>query len=299
MTARNIGSAPDPSASGLAAGAVVVLETADPPSKAVAAGELAARWRAGGLELGRAKPPDRPARPPLPRLRPPRDMPKRRATGSLANRIALLHALAHIELNAIDLAADMLARFARPDGRRAFLDDWVHVLDEEAKHFLLLSERLAALGAGYGDLPAHDGLWEAAAATAHDRLARLAVVPLVLEARGLDVTPRMIRDLDRAGDGASAAVLQTIYADEIGHVAIGQYWFRAECAQRGLEPGPAWQALVRTHFKGSLKPPFNDIARAAAGMVPEDYRGLAGMMQPRERESSEQALRPSVAGRSR
>jgi uncharacterized ferritin-like protein (DUF455 family) len=232
MTARN-------SASGLAAGAVAVLETADPPAKAAAAATLAARWRAGELELDRAKPPGRPARPALPRLRPPRDMPKRRATGSLANRIALLHALAHIELNAVDLAADLLARFAGPDGTRAFADDWVHVLDEEAKHFLLLSDRLQALGAAYGDLPAHDGLWEAAAETAQDLLARLAVVPLVLEARGLDVTPRMIRDLEHAGDAASAAVLRTIYADEIGHVAIGQRWFRAECARRGLEAGPA------------------------------------------------------------
>ena len=260
--------------SSLAEGAVAVLRTAAPDAKALAAQALAAEWRSGGLAVGRATPPDRPARPARPELRPPRDMPKRRATGSRENRIALLHALAHIELNAIDLAVDMLARFAAPELPRAFYQDWVQVAAEEAKHFRLLSDRLAALGAGYGDLPAHDGLWEAAAETAHDLLARLAVVPLVLEARGLDVTPKMIADLARAGDGDSAAMLRLIYEEEIGHVAIGRRWFGFECARRGLEQRDTWRALVRRHFKGSLKPPFNDAARAAAGMAVEDYRGL-------------------------
>jgi uncharacterized ferritin-like protein (DUF455 family) len=263
-----------PELASLAEGALRILQTAAPESKAALAQALAARWQAGRLVVGRAAPPDRPARPARPALRPPRDMPKRRATGSCANRIALLHALAHIELNAIDLAADMLARFATPERPQAFFDDWVDVAAEEAKHFGLLAGRLGALGAAYGDLPAHDGLWEAAAETAHDLLARLAVVPLVLEARGLDVTPKMSADLARAGDAESAAVLRVIYEDEIGHVAIGRRWFEAECAARGLAPRSTWLALVRRHFKGNLKPPFNDEGRMAAGMRPEDYREL-------------------------
>ena len=151
-------------------------------------------------------------------------MPRRRNFGSQAGRIALIHALAHIELNAIDLAWDIIARFHDNRLPRAFYDDWVGVAAEEAEHFALLADRLAALGAAYGDLPAHDGLWEAAAATAHDLLARLAIVPLVLEARGLDVTPEMILRLERADDTASAAILGRIYQDEIGHVAVGMRW---------------------------------------------------------------------------
>ena len=209
-------------------------------------------------------PPPRPARPGRPLLLPPREMPKRRGGGSPSGRIALLHAIAHIELNAIDLAWDIIARFAEIDLPRGFFDDWVAVAGEEADHHALLAARLGAFGASYGDLPAHDGLWEAAAATAHDVLARLAVVPLVLEARGLDVTPTMIARLERFGDGESTAVLRRIYADEIGHVATGMRWFKFVCARRGLSPAATYEALVRQHFKGTLKPPFNDEARAAA-----------------------------------
>jgi uncharacterized ferritin-like protein (DUF455 family) len=261
--------------SSLAAAAVAVLETADPTAKAAAARAMAAAWRQGSLPPGESRPPDRPARPSRPELRRPGDMPKRRAAGSREHRVALLHALAHIELNAIDLACDMLARFARADLPRGFSDDWVRVADEEAKHFGLLASRLADLGAAYGDLPAHDGLWQAAEATAHDLLARLAVVPLVLEARGLDVTPKMIADLTRAGDAESAAVLRVIYEEEIGHVAIGRRWFVHECERRAIEPATAWIDLARRHFRGSVKPPFNDEARVAAGLVPEEYEALA------------------------
>ena len=198
-------------------------------------------------------------------------MPKRRHFGSPAGRIALLHALAHIELNAIDLAWDLIARFGDAAVPRAFFDDWVTVAAEEAEHFSLLSARLAALGAAYGDLPAHDGLWEAAAATAHDLLARLAIVPLVLEARGLDVTPDMIARLERAGDGASAAVLDRLYRDEIGHVAAGRRWFEFLCDRRGREPIATFRTLVRRCFTGTLKPPFNHRARAAAGFCADYY----------------------------
>jgi uncharacterized ferritin-like protein (DUF455 family) len=139
---------------------------------------------------------------------------------------------------------------------RPFFDDWVEVAAEEACHFQLLTARLAELGARYGDLPAHDGLWEAAAATTGDLLARLAVVPLVLEARGLDVTPEMAARLERVGDTESAAILHHIYRDEIGHVATGLRWLDRLCQARGLNPEAVFQERVRRFFKGDLKPPF-------------------------------------------
>jgi uncharacterized ferritin-like protein (DUF455 family) len=242
----------------------------------VALSERAATaWRSGEIgEIGVTRPPDRPARPPRPLLLPPRDMPKRRAAGGAATRIALLHAVAHIELNAIDLAWDLLARFANRAPPCAFFDDWVAVAAEEAKHFALLATRLEALGAGYGDLPAHDGLWEAAAATSGDLLARLAVVPLVLEARGLDVTPAMIKRLEQAGDYDSAAVLETIYAEAIGHVAAGRRWFEHFCAEAGSAAEPTYHRLVRQYFRGALKPPFNTNARRAAGLSAGFYEPL-------------------------
>src|SRR5436305_855077 len=251
--------------SSLAEGAVEILCAAEPADKVALSRTLAAAWRNGDLPMGTAVPPARPARPLRPQLLLPRDMPKRRNFGSPAGRIALLHALAHIELNAIDLAWDIVARFSGADLPRAFYFDWVEVAAEEAEHFALLADRLGALGAAYGDLPAHDGLWEAAAATAHDLLARLAVVPLVLEARGLDVTPEMIRRLERAGDDDSAAILHRIYRDEIGHVAVGVRWFERLCRERGLDPETVFQDRVRRYFNGVLKPPFNRAARDAAG----------------------------------
>ncbi len=228
------------------------------------------------MAVGRATPPVRPARPSRPTLHPPKAMPKRRAFGSQAGRIALLHALAHIELNAIDLGWDVIARFAAPELPREFFDDWVVVAAEEAHHFELLAGRLADLGAAYGDLPAHDGLWEAAAATAADLLARLAVVPLVLEARGLDVTPEMAARLERIGDLQTAALLQRIYRDEIGHVAIGLRGFEHLCQTRDLDPVAVFHDRVRRCFKGQLKPPFNHEARAAAGFPTRYYEPLAG-----------------------
>ena len=227
------------------------------------------------MTVGVANPPARPNRPERPALTPPRAMKKRRNFGSIAGRIALLHALAHIELNAIDLAWDIIARFSGEGLPVEFFDDWVNVAAEEAEHFALLDTRLRALGGEYGALPAHDGLWEAAAATAGDLIARLAVVPLVLEARGLDVTPEMIRRLERAGDHESVAVLERIYADEIGHVAVGARWFNRLCRERGLDPVATFRDRVRRYFTGTLKSPFNHAARAAAGMPAELYESLA------------------------
>jgi uncharacterized ferritin-like protein (DUF455 family) len=258
----------------LTSGAVAILETADPMAKAAASRRLEEIWNAGGLEIGCSAPPRRPARPERPQLRPPKEMPKRRAFGSVAGRIALLHALAHIELNAIDLAWDIVARFSREPLPRAFFGDWVGVAAEEAVHFELLVQRLADFGAHYGDLAAHNGLWESAAATADDLLARLALVPLVLEARGLDVTPEMAATLERVGDPESAAVLRRIYCDEIGHVAAGVRWFDELCRARGLVPEETFRELVPRYFKGELKPPFNQEARAAAGFPARYYEPL-------------------------
>jgi uncharacterized ferritin-like protein (DUF455 family) len=261
----------------LSEAAHAVLCHGDAAGKAALSRASAAAWRVGTIAtIGAAAPPDRPARPLRPALAAPRDMPRRRAAGSRRSRIALLHALAHIELNAIDLAWDIVARFRHESLPQTFYADWVAVADEEAKHFELLAGRLAALGAAYGDLPAHDGLWQAAEATADDLLARLAIVPLVLEARGLDVTPKMIARLEGLGDAESAGVLRVIYQDEIRHVAAGMRWFAWLAARRGAEPVAAWQELVSQRFRGRLKPPFNDAARRAAGLGSAFYGPIAG-----------------------
>jgi uncharacterized ferritin-like protein (DUF455 family) len=260
----------------LAQGACGILLAAEPADKVARALALATAWRQRrSAFVSPADPPARPARPERPPLLAPRDMPKRKAGGSREKRVALLHALAHIEFNAIDLAWDVIARFGKADTPHAFFDDWVQVGEEEAIHFSLLQARLGELGARYGDLPAHDGLWQAAEETAHDLLARLAIVPLVLEARGLDVTPATIADFRRAGDEQSAAILERIYRDEIGHVAAGARWFHHFAAQAGLDPKQAWQERVRRHFKGTLKPPFNDAARSDAGFGADFYRPLS------------------------
>lgn len=264
--------------------AVIVLNLPDPLGKVRMTTTFARAWRAGLIEeVGDTPPPDRPARPDRPELKPPRDMAKRRKAGSLAGRIALLHALAHIELNAVDLAWDIVARFAdHTEGGerlpRAFFDDWIRVAEDEARHHLAVGARLEELGASYGDLPAHDGLWQASQATAHDLAARLAVVPMVLEARGLDVTPAMIEGLDRQGDRELAAILRTIHDEEIAHVAAGKRWFDWVCARRGADPESTWQDLVRTHFRGELKRPFNEPSRTKADFPPDWYEPLADEM---------------------
>jgi uncharacterized ferritin-like protein (DUF455 family) len=256
--------------------ALAVLNTAEPLDKVRLTRDHAAAWREGRIaEVGHAAPPDRPARPDRPELLPPRDMPKRGKGGSAQNRLALLHALAHIELNAIDLAWDILARFTATPMPKGFTDDWVQVADDEARHFAMIETRLNALGSGYGALPAHDGLWQAAQSTAHDLATRLALVPMVLEARGLDVTPDTVRRLREVGDAESADILQVIFEEEITHVASGRRWFGHLCAERGVDPVETWQDLVRQHFKGGLKPPFNVEGRKLADFGPEFYEPLA------------------------
>lgn len=264
---------------GLAAMAVEVLATAGGRAKAALSRHHAAAWfaaRAAGapLPVGCADPPDRPARPDRPALLPPRDMPRRRP-GTAAGRIALLHAVAHIELNAVDLHWDIVARFAHVPMPPGFYDDWVRAADEEAKHFGLLCDCLEAMGSHYGALPAHAGMWRAAEDTAHDLRARLAVVPMVLEARGLDVTPGMITVFEAAGDGQAVAALSTIRAEEVAHVAYGSKWFNWLCGRDGLDPKETFHDLVRRHFHGALKPPFDEEARAEAGLPPDFYWPLA------------------------
>jgi uncharacterized ferritin-like protein (DUF455 family) len=237
--------------------------------------EAARAWRRGRLSHSfDVDMPDRPARPAAPLLLAPAAMPKRGKGGSERGRIAMLHALAHIEFAAIDLAFDLAGRFggAFP---AAFIDDWLGVGADEAMHFALLDRRLRALGAFYGAMPAHDGLWEAAEATAHDPLARLAVVPMVLEARGLDVTPATVERFRAAGDTRSAAIVSRIYRDEIRHVAAGSFWFKQACEARRIAPVSEWQRLVRRYFRGALKPPFNDSARDEAGLSRDWYAALA------------------------
>ncbi|MBE9554401.1 MAG: ferritin-like domain-containing protein [Proteobacteria bacterium] len=252
------------------------LRTAAPAEKAQAARDAASAWRNDpSMETGSATQPDRPARPSRPALRPPREVPRRRITSGVPGRVALLHALAHIELNAIDLAFDIVARFTHEDLPRAFYDDWIAVGDDEARHYQMLATRLAELDAAYGDMNAHDGLWQAAEETADDLLARLAIVPLVLEARGLDVTPAMAGKLRGAGDDRSADMLQVIHDEEITHVAAGARWFRYLCERRGLDPAETYGVLVRERFRGQLKPPFNRASRDAAGLPAEFYEPLA------------------------
>ncbi len=196
------------------------------------------------------------------RLVDPRTVPRRRLR-SEKGRAAFVHAIAHIEFNAINLAWDCVHRFR--DLPEAYYDDWVRVAGEEAEHFDLLRKRLGELGFAYGDFDAHDGLWEMAARTADDLVARMAMVPRVLEARGLDVTPAMITRFEQADDEATAAILKIILEEEVGHVAVGSRWFRYACTCRELEPVETFSQMVRTHLSGGPKPPFNIDARGRAG----------------------------------
>ncbi len=259
----------------IAAAIRAALLTADPRAKCFAARKVARDWRRGALAWRFDVPmPDRPAWPGRPELLSPGQMPKRGRFGSDRARIALWHSIAHIEFVAIDLALDMAGRFGAAMGEE-FVSDFLAVAADEAMHFALLARKLESLGSHYGALPAHAGLWEAAAATSGDVAARLAVVPMVLEARGLDVTPGMIDRVQEAGDAHGAKILTRILDDEIRHVAFGTKHFRA-CAQTlGREPESLWQALVKQHFRGAVKPPFNDSARLAAGLSLGFYTEIA------------------------
>lgn len=237
------------------------------------------RWTARALGLHAPSDPAlplRPGRPVKPDLVPPRGVP-RRSVHTAEGRVAMIHALAHIELNAIDLALDVVARFCGERVPRSFFDGWMGVATDEAKHFRLLSARLEELGSFYGALPSHDGLWQAVEATAHDLTSRLAIVPLVLEARGLDVTPSLLVKLREVGDHRTAGILHIIYEDEKTHVAVGAKWFRFLCARQGIDPAMRFREIVRACFRGEVKAPFNDRARAEAGLTPTFYRSLSAV----------------------
>ena len=251
------------------------LLTAEPRAKCFAARDVARRWRRGALAWRfDVAMPDQPAWPDAPELLPPNRVPKRGKFGSERARIALWHSLAHIEFVAIDLALDMAGRFGEAMGE-AFVDDFLSVAADEAMHFALLARKLESLGSHYGALPAHAGLWEAAHATRDDVAARLAVVPMVLEARGLDVTPATLGRVTAAGDAGGAKILGRILDDEIRHVAFGTKHF-LRCAGMVQEaPESLWQNLVKRHFRGVIKPPFNDSARLAAGLSREFYAAIA------------------------
>lgn len=264
----------------LAGMATEVLTTADGRDKTALSRRHAETWfaaRAAGevIPLGTAAPPDDPARPERPELRDPRDVPRRKP-GTEDGRLAMLHAVAHIELNAVDLHWDIIARFTGVDFPVGFYDDWVKSADEESKHFNLMCDCLEARGSHYGALAAHAGMWRAARDTADDIMGRLAVVPMVLEARGLDVTPGMIDLFRKAGADDAVAALEVIYAEEVHHVSYGAKWFHFLCGRENRDPKEAFHALVNRYFPGGTKPPFNEEKRAEAGLPPDFYWPLAG-----------------------
>lgn len=234
----------------------------DPARKCVAVAALhAGPWQSQAFDEECI--PGRPLRPPLVR---PRDVPHR-GLGSPEGRAALLHAVAHIEFNAINLALDAAWRFGGLPA--TYYADWISVAQDEARHFQLLATRLAQLDHHYGDFEAHNGLWEAAQKTAHDPLLRMALVPRVLEARGLDVTPGMIHRLRELGDTPTVDVLDIILREEVRHVAIGTHWYHHLCGQRGLEPVSTFRRLLAEHGV-RLRAPLNEAARLQAGFDPEE-----------------------------
>lgn len=224
------------------------------------------------LDVSRALQPSRaiPGRPSV-ELVPPAGL-RLRSVHTVEGRAVLLHALAHIEFNAINLALDVVWRFKEmPEG---FYRQWMGVAKEESLHFQLLETHLVTLGYRYGDFPAHDGLWEMAERTQNDVLARLALVPRTLEARGLDASPAVRHKLASGGDPKGAAIIDIILRDEIGHVAIGNHWYRWLCSERGLEPVQTYAQLAAQYRAPKLKGPFNIEARLAAGFKPEEIAAL-------------------------
>ncbi|WP_374013416.1 ferritin-like domain-containing protein [Pseudoxanthomonas koreensis] len=251
------------------------LAASDPDDKVALTHRHAAAFARGELHVPADAPPPQPirmpGRPPRPRLVHPRELP-RRGLGSAVGRAAFVHAIAHIELNAIDLGWDAVYRFrGLPE---AFYRDWVRVADDEARHFILLRDRLRALGHDYGDFDAHNGLWEMCEKTAHDGLARMALVPRVLEARGLDVTPGMIARLRALGDLHTVEILEVILGEEVAHVAAGSRWYRWYCERAGVEPRARFGELLAEYASGYLRGPFNIQARLLAGFDEDELASL-------------------------
>jgi uncharacterized ferritin-like protein (DUF455 family) len=257
-----------------------LLET-DPAAKAGAIAAMAQAFAAGGWDVDSSVMPSTmagttaasiPGRPAKPELVPPR-LVGRRSMATLEGRAMLIHALAHIEFNATNLALDALWRFGGMPAR--YYTDWLRVASEEALHFTMLSAHLQTLGHGYGDFPAHDSLWEMVERTSGDVVARMALVPRTLEARGLDAIPPLRAKIAQAGDLAAARILDRILEDEIGHVEIGNRWYRYLCEQRGLEPMATYGELVKRYRAPVLKGPFNFEARRLAGFTETELADFA------------------------
>jgi uncharacterized ferritin-like protein (DUF455 family) len=263
----------------------LALQCRDVDAKLAAVQALVAALRAGRLRPQGAfasSDTEEPGRPERPELVAPRRLEQRSAAAG-QRHAALIHAIAHIEFNAINLALDAACRFPAMPG--AFYADWLRVAAEEARHFALLREHLRSLGRDYGDFPAHDGLWQMARKTARDPLVRMALVPRVLEARGLDASPGMIARLRTAGDREGAAILEVILRDEVGHVAIGNRWFEHLCRERGLDPDPTFETLLRAYDAPRPLLPLNAEARRRAGFSDDALRGLEALARGRTRAS--------------
>jgi uncharacterized ferritin-like protein (DUF455 family) len=261
----------------LRASALTHLLQTDPRAKCEGLAGLARAYADGGCAVDPAavfEPAGAiPGRPLRPELVPPR-LVGRRSMATPEGRAMLVHALAHIEFNAINLALDAIWRFAgMPED---YYRDWLRVASEEAYHFTLLSDHLATLGHAYGDFPGHDSLWEMVEKTRGDILARMALVPRTLEARGLDAIPPLRAKLAQAGDVAAARILDIILRDEVGHVGIGNRWYLTQCAERGLEPVATYEALAVFHKAPVLKGPFNLEARRRAGFTEAELARYGG-----------------------
>jgi uncharacterized ferritin-like protein (DUF455 family) len=246
----------------------------DPESKCAQVSALYDDWQSGQLHCEvylPILPVDDPGRPPKPQLVDPRKL-SRRSVASEQGRIHLLHAFAHIEFTAINIALDAVYRFR--DMPRQYIGDWLLVASEEAKHFSLLETSLRDRGSFYGDCAAHSGLWDMVCKTRGDVLHRMALVPRVMEARGLDVTPSMIERFQQVGDSEAVKILRIIYADEIGHVRIGNHWYQTLCEQRQLDPVATFQSLIAEYLGGQLRGPFNWPARLEAGFEEAELEAL-------------------------
>jgi uncharacterized ferritin-like protein (DUF455 family) len=251
------------------------LEECEPRAKAQGVRALRQSWQAGQVTLDTnavlAAPQILPGRPPQPELVPPNEL-KRRGLATIEGRATMLHAFSHIEFNAINLALDAIWRFpAMPD---TYYADWLQVAAEEAYHYTLLTGHLGTLGYAYGDFPAHSGLWDMADRTSADLLARIALIPRTMEARGLDVSPGLRDKLAQAGDREAAAILDIILRDEIGHVRIGNHWYNWLCEQHGLDPVAAYADLADRYRAPVLRGPFNLPARKAAGFTDAELAAL-------------------------
>lgn len=251
------------------------LQHAEPDQKRTCVAELVEAWHGNVLNIDSAplEPIGQPGRPARPRLVPPRELPRRKLT-TPEGHAALIHSICHIEFNAINLALDAVYRFR--DLPTDFYSDWLRVAKEEAYHFGLLRDHLRSLDYDYGDFDAHNGLWEMAVDTAHDPMIRMALVPRVLEARGLDVTPGIMRKLAEIGDEQAVEILKIIQHDEVGHVEIGTRWFRYLCEQRKLEPDKTFRDLLSQYMKGNIKGPLDREARRQAGFTEAELDYLEG-----------------------